>query len=153
MKKKRSRPNGNFAELKRVFATLQGPNGCPWDKEQTHLSILPQLREEVQELVDAVEKGDDAHMREELGDVLLHVMFHSEIAARDGRFTIEDVIEGLVDKLKRRHPHVFGSAKITSSAQVVKRWNEIKREEKRRKKQAVSGKVSRPAGEMSRTGI
>lgn len=132
MMKKRSRTNNsNFTELKRVFATLQGPNGCPWDKEQTHHSILPQLREEVEELIDAVKKGDDAHMREEIGDVLLHVMFHAEIAARDGRFTIEDVIEGLVDKLKRRHPHVFGSAKVTSSAQVVKRWNEIKREEKR----------------------
>jgi MazG family protein len=132
MKNKGTRTNhSNFTELKRVFATLQGPKGCPWDKEQTHLSILPQLQEEVQELVDAVGSGDDAHMQEELGDVLLHVMFHSEIAARDGRFTIEDVIEGLVAKLKRRHPHVFGSAKVTSAAQVVKRWNEIKREEKR----------------------
>ncbi len=134
MKKKRARSNRKFTELKRVFATLQGPRGCPWDKEQTHLSILPQLREEVRELVDAVRKGNDAHMTEELGDVLLHVMFHAQIAARDGRFTIEDVIEGLVTKLKRRHPHVFGSAKVTSSAQVVKRWNEIKREEKRGKR-------------------
>jgi MazG family protein len=131
---KRTNNNRKFTELKRVFATLQGPNGCPWDKEQTHLSILPQLREEVRELVDAVRKGNDAHIREELGDVLLHVMFHAEIATREGRFTIEDVIEGLVDKLKRRHPHVFGSARVTSSAQVVKRWNEIKREEKRGKR-------------------
>lgn len=135
MKKKRSRTNGsNFTELKRVFATLQGPNGCPWDKEQTHFSILPQLQEEVEELMDAVRRGDDANMREEIGDVLLHVMFHAEIAARDGRFTIEDVIEGLVEKLKRRHPHVFGTAKVTSSAHVVKRWNEIKREEKKGKR-------------------
>lgn len=134
MSKRRAQSNRRFAELKRVFATLQGPRGCPWDKEQTHRSILPQLREEVRELVDAVRKGNDAHMMEELGDVLLHVMFHAQIAARDGRFTIEDVIEGLVKKLKRRHPHVFGSARVTSSAQVVKRWNEIKREEKRGKR-------------------
>ena len=134
MSKRRAQSNRRFAELKRVFATLQGPRGCPWDKEQTHRSILPQLREEVRELVDAVRKGNDAHMMEDLGDVLLHVMFHAQIAARDGRFTIEDVIEGLVKKLKRRHPHVFGSARVTSSAQVVKRWNEIKREEKRGKR-------------------
>jgi len=134
MSKKRAQSNSHFTELKRVFATLQGPRGCPWDKKQTHRSILPQLREEVQELTDAVRKGNDAHMREEIGDVLLHVMFHAQIAARDGRFTIEDVIEGLVKKLKRRHPHVFGSARVTSPAQVVKRWNEIKREEKKGKR-------------------
>ena len=148
MKKKKAQSDREFAELKRVFATLQGPRGCPWDKEQTHRSIIPQLREEVQELADAVRKGDDEHMREEIGDVLLHVMFHSQIAAREGRFTIDDVIEGLVKKLKRRHPHVFGSAKVTSSAQVVKRWNEIKREEKGR----LKSQIPNPKSQMRKKG-
>lgn len=131
MKNRKTQSDRKFAELKRVFAVLQGPRGCPWDREQTHLSILPQLRDEVEELVDAVRSGDDEHIMEEVGDVLLHVMFHSQIAAREGRFTIDDVIECLVKKLKRRHPHVFGSARVSSSAQVVKRWNEIKQEEKK----------------------
>lgn len=134
MRKRRARSNRKFKELKRVFATLHGPRGCAWDKKQTHRSIIPQLREEVRELAKAVRKRDDDNLREEIGDVLLHVMFHAQIAARDGRFTIEDVIEGLVKKLKRRHPHVFGSAKINSPAQIVRRWNEIKRAEKRVKR-------------------
>lgn len=120
-----------FTDLKELFATLHGPRGCLWDKEQTHRSILAQLQEEVGEFIEAVEAGSDSNMEEELGDVLLHVMFHAQIAAKQKRFDIEDVIDGLIRKLKRRHPHVFGRRKVTSSRQIVANWERIKKRERR----------------------
>ncbi len=104
-----------------------------WDKKQTHKSILPDLREEVREFIDEVNRGHTRNMKEELGDILLHVMFHAQIASKEGKFNIEDVIKELITKLKRRHPHVFGKVKVNSAQQIVKNWNKIKLAEKRRK--------------------
>lgn len=115
-----------FHELKALFRTLLGPGGCPWDREQTHETLIPYLREEAEEFIDAVESGDRAHMREELGDILLQVMFHAQLASGEGAFTVEDVIAGLIDKLTRRHPHVFGDTVVGSSREVVENWNRIK---------------------------
>ncbi|MBU1087317.1 MAG: hypothetical protein KKD05_07350 [Candidatus Omnitrophica bacterium] len=126
-----------FIELKQVFKTLLGPKGCLWDKKQTHQSLLGGLREETRELIQAIKSEDFNHIKEELGDVLLHVMFHSQIASQEKEFNIEDVIDGLIKKLKRRHPHVFGKTKVKSSAQVVRNWNQIKAKEK--KKRAGNG--------------
>jgi tetrapyrrole methylase family protein / MazG family protein len=128
----------SFDELVRIMHTLQAPGGCPWDREQTHESLKPYLIEEAYEAIEAIESGSDAHLAEELGDVLLQVVFHAEIAERDGRFTIDDVVRGINDKLKRRHPHVYGEATADTSGQVVKNWEEIKRREKRERKEGGS---------------
>lgn len=122
-----------FTELKKVFGKLRGPEGCPWDKEQTHESLVKGLKEETRELIEAIKSGDRDHMKEELGDVLLHVMFQSQIASDEGEFDIEDVIGNLVEKLKRRHPHIFGTEKVASSAHVVRNWERIKAAEKKNK--------------------
>lgn len=122
-----------FSELKRVFDTLHGPKGCLWDKKQTHKSILSHLHEEADEFVRAVRAGDTDNMKEELGDVLLHVMFHSKLAQKKGVFDIEDVIDGLIKKLKRRHPHVFGTEKVTSARQIIRNWEKIKARERAEK--------------------
>jgi tetrapyrrole methylase family protein/MazG family protein len=119
-----------FTELKKIFDTLHGPRGCLWDKKQTHKSILAHLNEEVEEFVSAVRAGDVHNMREELGDVLLHVMFHSKLASKAGKFDVEDVISELIKKLKRRHPHVFGKEKVSSSRQIIRNWEKIKAQEK-----------------------
>ena len=120
-----------FIELKNVFKRLMGPKGCPWDKKQTHESLIRYLREESRELIAAIRTRNSAHMKEELGDVLLQVMLHAQIASRDKKFDIEDVIDVLVKKMKRRHPHVFGNAKVISSAHVVRNWKKIKEQEKK----------------------
>ena len=124
----------SFEELITVMKTLLGPNGCPWDREQTHKSLKPYLIEEAYEAAEAIDSGSDEHIAEELGDVLLQVVFHAELAAQEGRFTIEDVIDGIITKLKRRHPHVFGDASVDTADQVIKNWEQIKRQEKREKK-------------------
>jgi tetrapyrrole methylase family protein/MazG family protein len=120
-----------FLALKEVFKTLHGPRGCLWDKKQTHRSLIPDLREEVEEYIEAVEKQDPQHMREELGDILLHVMFNAQIASKRKAFDIEDVIDGLIRKIKRRHPHVFGTLKVNSTKEIIDNWNRIKAQEKR----------------------
>ncbi len=122
-----------FTELKEVFADLHGPYGCMWDKQQTHKSLIAHLQEEVREFITEVNRSDFSRMKEELGDILLHVMFHAKIAAKEGEFGIEDVIEGLIKKLKRRHPHVFGKVKVKSSRQIIINWNRIKLAEKKGK--------------------
>lgn len=113
------------------MATLRGPGGCPWDHEQTHESILPQLIEEAYEFIDAVESKNDPHTMEELGDLLLHIVFHAQIATDRGAFNINQVIEGLCDKLIRRHPHVFGKTKVKNADEVMVNWDEIKSQEKK----------------------
>jgi len=123
-----------FTELKNVFRALHGPKGCLCDKKQTHKSILPQLKEEVDEFILATRENDYQHMQEELGDILLHVMFHSQIASKAGNFEVEHVIEGLISKLKRRHPHVFGKTKVKNTRQIISNWNKIKLQEKRNAK-------------------
>lgn len=121
----------NFNDLVETFAVLRGPNGCPWDKKQTHESLIKCLQNESQELVDAINNKDDDNMKEELGDVLLQVLLHSQIAAEEGKFTIDDVIQGLYDKLHRRHPHVFGEhAKATSPEEALNVWREMKKKER-----------------------
>ena len=123
-----------FADLVETFAILRGPNGCPWDKKQTHESLIKCLQNESQELIDAINNKDDENMKEELGDVLLQVLIHSQIAAEEGKFTIDDVIQGLYDKLHRRHPHVFGEhAKAASPEEALQVWREVKRKERENK--------------------
>ena len=117
-----------------VIARLRSPEGCPWDKAQTHETIAKNMVEEAYEAVHAIETKDVAGLKEELGDVLLQVVLHSQIAKDDGEFTVEDVIAGITDKIIRRHPHVFGEAAAAETpGEVHKRWDEIKRAEKTEK--------------------
>ncbi|MBI3607695.1 MAG: nucleoside triphosphate pyrophosphohydrolase [Nitrospirae bacterium] len=114
------------------MARLRGPQGCPWNREQTHISLVPYLIEEAHEVVDAIEQGHSASLKEELGDLLLQVVFHAQIATEEGKFTIEDVFNGCAEKLERRHPHVFGptSDRVTTVQEVAARWETIKQEER-----------------------
>lgn len=114
-----------------VVAALRAPDGCPWDREQTHRSLLPYVVEEAHELVDAVEDGGDSAICEELGDVLLQVVLHAQIAAERGAFTLQDVADGIRDKMVRRHPHVFGGASVDDASQVEANWKQAKRAEGR----------------------
>ena len=114
-----------------TVARLRAPGGCPWDIEQTHRSICDCLIEEVSELLDTIDRGDIAHMREELGDLLLHVVMHAQMAAEAGDFTFEDVAREIDAKMIRRHPHVFGEAAVNDTAGVLKQWDEIKAAEKK----------------------
>lgn len=120
----------HFAKLCDIVAKLRAPGGCPWDREQTNESLLPGLIEEAYEVAGAVRAGDTANFREELGDLLLLVVMHAEIAREAGAFKIDDVIAEVTQKLIRRHPHVFGDIQIRDSGGVVKQWEAIKREEK-----------------------
>ena len=120
----------DFAKLCDIVAKLRAPDGCPWDREQTNQSLLPALIEEVYEAAEAARAQDDAHFREELGDLLLLVVMHAQIARETGRFDIEEVIEQVSDKLIRRHPHVFGTSEARDAGAVLKQWEAIKREEK-----------------------
>ncbi len=126
----------NFRRLCEITAQLRAPGGCPWDREQTHESLVPGLLEEAYEVAAAIRAKDDANLREELGDLLLQVVFHAQIAAETGRFTIEEVAREISDKLVRRHPHVFPVAGVADpglrdSGAVLKQWDEIKRAEKK----------------------
>ena len=118
-------------ELKVTIARLRAPDGCPWDQEQTHASLVRCLIDEVSELIDTIDRGDLPHMREELGDVLIQVVFHAQLAAEKGAFTLEDVAREVNEKLVRRHPHVFGTGKLGTSEQVLVQWEQIKAQEKK----------------------
>lgn len=109
---------------------LRAPNGCPWDREQTHQSLKPFLIEEAYEVLDAMESGNGEKFAEELGDLLLQILFHAELAKEQGQFDIAEVIRAVHAKMVRRHPHVFGAAKAKTSAQVLKNWEQIKAEER-----------------------
>ena len=124
-----------YYDLVSVMQRLRAPGGCPWDREQTHESLKGDLIEECYELNDAIDEQDDAHIVEELGDVLMDVVFHSVIADEQGRFNENDVADGIVKKMVYRHPHVFGTEKAESSADVLKRWDELKQKEKNQKTQ------------------
>ena len=119
-----------FAKLREIIAELRGPNGCPWDKKQTHETLKKYLIEETYELIEAINEDDIDHMIEELGDVLLQVLLHAQIGEDDGYFSIDDVIEGLSQKMIRRHPHVFGHVKAHTEEDVLRNWQAIKQEEK-----------------------
>src|SRR6266480_6487380 len=121
----------DFAKLCDIVAKLRGPDGCPWDREQTNESLLPALIEEAYEVAEAARAKDDVHFREELGDLLLLVVMHAEIAREAGRFDIDDVLGDVSQKLVRRHPHVFGTSDARDSGAVLKQWEAIKREEKK----------------------
>ncbi|PLX32641.1 MAG: nucleoside triphosphate pyrophosphohydrolase [Ignavibacteria bacterium] len=118
-----------FDELLRIMTRLR--KECPWDREQTNDSIKGHTIEEAYEVVEAIDDGNDAELQSELGDLLLHVVFHTEIAAEGGRFTITDVLGSIIDKLVRRHPHIFSDTEVTTSDDVKKNWEEIKMEEGR----------------------
>lgn len=118
-------------ELLRVMARLRSPQGCPWDREQNHLTLRRHAIEEVYELIDAIEARDDHEMAEELGDLLLQVVFHCQLARERGAFDFEKVTQHLVDKLIRRHPHVFGNTKVKDVDEVWANWEKIKHAEKK----------------------
>ncbi len=118
-----------YEGLMLVLRRLRGPKGCPWDKEQTHESLRESLLEECYELVEAIEEGDTKKMAEELGDVILNASFHANIGEEQGEFTSDQVFAGLIDKLVRRHPHVFSGVKVSGSAEVVANWDAIKQRE------------------------
>ncbi|MDQ0220894.1 nucleoside triphosphate pyrophosphohydrolase [Peribacillus cavernae] len=120
----------DFPKLREIIACLRGPDGCPWDKKQTHASLKPYLIEEAYELIEAIDEKDDEGIIGELGDVLLQVMLHSQIAEDEGMFTIDDVIEGISAKMVRRHPHVFGAVKVSGTEEVLENWQKIKADEK-----------------------
>jgi MazG family protein len=128
VKKRNKKPA--IDELLEVMATLRSPQGCPWDREQTHLTLRFHAVEEVYELMDAIEAGDEKEMVEELGDLLLQVIFHCQLAAERGAFDFEQVTKTIVEKLIRRHPHVFGDAEAKSVDAVWAQWEKIKKAEK-----------------------
>ncbi|MDX2079151.1 MAG: nucleoside triphosphate pyrophosphohydrolase [Terrimicrobiaceae bacterium] len=116
--------------LREIVARLRAPDGCPWDREQTHASLRGALVEECYEVIDAIERSDDANLREELGDLLLHVVMHAQMAGERGAFALEEVAAGVCEKMIRRHPHVFGDRLAENSTEVLRQWEQIKREEK-----------------------
>jgi tetrapyrrole methylase family protein / MazG family protein len=124
------KPGEWFEKLVAVQARLRAPDGCPWDREQTHASLRTYLIEEAYEVLEAMEGGDDEKFAEEMGDLLLQILFHSQIAAEEGRFTVADVIREVHDKMVRRHPHVFGEKRAKDSAEVLKNWEQLKKEER-----------------------
>lgn len=124
-------PRYSFSDLLSIMERLRAPGGCPWDREQTHASLLPYLIEEAYEFIDAAESGDANHMREELGDVLLQVVFHAQVAREAGTFDIDGVVHDIAAKLVRRHPHVFAETTgIDTADKVTAQWDEIKKAEK-----------------------
>jgi MazG family protein len=133
----------NFDELNAVMSRLRAPGGCPWDAEQTYASLAQYLLEECYETFDAIqeakETGETHNLQEELGDVLLQVVFHSTIAKESGDFTIDDVVQGVTEKLILRHPHVFGEKELKTAADVLDNWDELKTAQ-----QKASGKIEKP---------
>ena len=126
-----------FEEFEHIIAKLRTPDGCPWDREQTHASLKKPCIEEAAEVVCGInileQTGDPGNLKEELGDLLLQVVMHARIAEEEGYFTMDDVIQGIIDKMVRRHPHVFGDAVADDSGAVLKKWDEIKKQEKKGK--------------------
>jgi len=127
---RQSRFTNHFQQLCEIVAKLRAPEGCPWDREQTHESLLPALIEEAYEVAEAVRAEDDVNFREELGDLLLLIVMHAEIAREGGGFDIDNVLSDVTEKLIRRHPHVFGKSDARDSGAVLKQWESIKRAEK-----------------------
>ena len=130
-----------FAELVRIMERLRGPGGCPWDREQTRASIKPYVIEEAYEVAEAIEANDLNELRTELGDLLLQIVFHAEMAREEGVFTIEDVVQGITEKMIRRHPHVFADTEVKDSAEVLRNWARIKADERKHSddRSAVAG--------------
>ena len=132
-KSNKKKKQHSFDRVVKVIETLRGPNGCPWDKEQTRESIKPLLIEEAYEVLEAIEEKDPELIKEELGDLLLQVIFHAQIAKESNEFTIKEILDVLYDKMVRRHPHVFKGKDAKTSKEVLKQWEEIKKKEKKDK--------------------
>ncbi|MEL7562850.1 nucleoside triphosphate pyrophosphohydrolase [Dehalogenimonas sp. 4OHTPN] len=128
-----------FQRLVDVIDRLRGPDGCPWDREQTHRSVRDSLLEECYEVLEAIDAGDGGELQTELGDLLMQVVFHARIASEAGGFNIGDVIGGITAKLIRRHPHIFGQAKAADSGEVLRRWEDIKAAERPEKTSMLDG--------------
>ena len=124
-------PGEKFQQLVEIMTRLRGPQGCPWDREQTFDTIKSYLLEETYEVIDAIDRRDWKELAAELGDLQLQVVFFSQMASEAGHFTIDDVLERITGKLIRRHPHVFGDESAATAGEVLKRWNELKAEEKK----------------------
>jgi tetrapyrrole methylase family protein / MazG family protein len=133
-----------FEKLVAVQKRLRAPQGCPWDREQTHATLRPYLIEEAYEVIDALDSGDDAKFAEEMGDLLLQVVFHSEIAREQERFNVADVLREIHDKMVRRHPHVFGDVRARNSAEVLQNWERIKASERLDKDASSKNGTSKP---------
>ena len=142
-----------FESLVALQARLRAPNGCPWDREQTHDSLRKYLVEETYEVLDALDSGDPRKFADELGDLLLQVVFHSELAAEAGTFDIADVIEHIYTKMVRRHPHVFGSVRADTSAEVLKNWEQLKSEERKNEAQNATTNDAQPAAKAAQASI
>lgn len=132
----------SYDDFLEIIKTLRSENGCPWDREQTHMSLRPCMMEEAAEVMAGIriydQTGDYTNLREELGDLLLQVVMHAQIAREEGIFTIEDVVNEVAQKMVRRHPHVFGEVKVSGSGQVLENWEEIKKKEKAGKEQTLT---------------
>lgn len=129
----------NLEELIETVRILRSENGCRWDREQTHETLRPNMLEEAYEAVDAIDNNDMKHLKEELGDVLLQVVLHSQIASEDGNFNLDDVAQELNEKLIRRHPHVFGDVEVSSTKEILDNWDAIKKEEKTHRTSIMDG--------------
>lgn len=129
-----------FERLVALQARLRAPKGCPWDREQTHATLRTYLIEEAYEVLDAMNSGDDAKFANEMGDLLLQVVFHSQIATEEGRFTVADVIREVHEKMVRRHPHVFGEKRANDAAEVLRNWEQIKAQERKAEEPQQNGK-------------
>lgn len=125
--------------LLQIMAALRSPGGCPWDREQTPVTLKPQLLEECYEVLEAIDESHPAHLKEELGDLLLHIIFQAQIATEQNQFTFAEVAEALADKLVRRHPHVFAGEKVADSASTITLWNQLKKKEKPERESALDG--------------
>lgn len=129
----------SFAALKEIIARLRSPGGCPWDRKQTHASLKPYLIEEAYEVLQALEKGTPQKLCQELGDLLLQIMLHAQIAAEAGQFNIDDVVQGISSKLIHRHPHVFGGDKVKDAEEIKLNWETLKQEEREENESLLSG--------------
>ncbi len=118
-----------FNKLRLLMKRLRSHNGCPWDREQTHISLKPYLIEEAYEVIEAVDKGDDEHLKEELGDLLFQILFYVQIAEEENSFNMSEVLKDSFDKMKRRHDHVFGKKKARNAREALAMWNAIKKKE------------------------
>ena len=137
-----------FDRLVEIIAKLRAPGGCPWDREQTHETLTPYCIEEAYEVVDAIQDGNMKELKNELGDLLLQIVLHAQIAAESKTFTIDDVVKDLSEKMIRRHPHVFSDAKISTAGEVIQQWDEIKKKEG--KKNVLEG-ISKHAPQLHRS--
>ncbi len=129
----------SVVRLREIVARLRAPDGCPWDREQTHASLRAALVEECYEVIEAINRSDDANLREELGDLLLHVVMHAQMAAERGVFAFDEVAEEICEKLVRRHPHVFADGTADDTTEVLRQWEEIKRAEKGPRESVLDG--------------